>query len=89
MSLILEEKTSFLLKEKGLSVTSRKMILSLQRLPDNFRDQATVSPYLNQFVETDLVNTSSLGEDIFFAEVANKSNCFTTAISTKWKVRFL
>lgn len=79
MSLNLDEKTSYLLKAKGLSVTApRKMILSLlikehgpfsaeeiyKLLPDNSCDQATVYRCLNQFVETDLVNTSYLERDL-------------------------
>lgn len=79
----LEEKTSLLLKKKGLSVTApRKLILSLllkehgpfsaeeifHRLPKHSCDQATVYRCLNQFVETELVNTSHLEKDLVHFE---------------------
>lgn len=79
----LEEKTSLLLKMKGLSVTApRKLILSLllkehgpfsaeeifQHLPKHSCDQATVYRCLNQFVETDLVSTSHLEKDLVHFE---------------------
>ncbi|MBC7713753.1 MAG: transcriptional repressor [Rhizobacter sp.] len=68
-----------LLKEKGLSVTApRKLILGLllkehgpfsaeeiqKKLPKNSCDQATIYRCLNQFVETQLVNTSFLEKDM-------------------------
>lgn len=68
-----------LLKSKGLSITApRKVILALlmkehgpfsvedifKKLPKNFCDQATVYRCLNQFVETQLVNTSYLEKEM-------------------------
>jgi Fe2+ or Zn2+ uptake regulation protein len=68
-----------LLKNKGLSVTlPRKLILGLlirehgpfsaedilKKLPKNSCDQATVYRCLNQFVDTQLVNTSFLEKDM-------------------------
>jgi len=79
----IELKTALLLKEKGLSVTApRKLILSLllkehgpfsaedifHRLPKHSCDQATVYRCLNQFVETDLVNTSHFEKDMVHFE---------------------
>lgn len=78
-----EEKASLILRNKGLSVTGpRKMILSLllkehgpfsaddilKRLPKNTCDQATVYRCLNQFVETELVNTSHFEKDLVHFE---------------------
>ncbi len=72
-----------LLKEKGLSITApRKLILGLllrehgpfsaedilKKLPKNSCDQATVYRCLNQFVETQLVNTSYLEKDVVHFE---------------------
>jgi len=79
----IELKTAILLKEKGLSITApRKLILSFllkehgpfsaeeiyRRLPKHSCDQATVYRCLNQFVETELVNTSHLEKDLVHFE---------------------
>ncbi|MBC7540705.1 MAG: transcriptional repressor [Bacteriovorax sp.] len=75
----LEAKSIELLKANGLSVTApRKMILSLllkehgpfsaeeifKKLPKYSCDQATVYRCLNQFVETQLVNTAYLEKEL-------------------------
>jgi len=79
----IELKTAILLKEKGLSITApRKLILSFllkehgpfsaeeifRRLPKHSCDQATVYRCLNQFVETELVNTSHFEKDLVHFE---------------------
>lgn len=79
----LETKSTFLLKEKGLSVTApRKLILSLllkehgpfsaeeifRRLPKNSCDQATVYRCLNQFVDAELASTAHLEKDMVHFE---------------------
>lgn len=85
----MDEKTSLLLKKKGLSVTApRKLILSLllkehgpfsaeeihHRLPKHSCDQATVYRCLNQFVEVDLVSTSHLERDLVHFEFNDPSH---------------
>jgi Fur family ferric uptake transcriptional regulator len=74
-----EEKSIELLKNKGLSITTpRKMILALllkehgpfsaeeifKKLPKNSCDQATVYRCLNQFVDTQLVNSAYLEKEM-------------------------
>jgi Fur family ferric uptake transcriptional regulator len=75
----LDTRINKLLKIKGLSITApRKMILGLllkehgpfsaeeifKKLPTNSCDQATVYRCLNQFIETQLVNTSYLEKEM-------------------------